>query len=208
MSGHEHNYDDVRGEGFFGARRGASDEDTLQGSVRSEQRSLAEKELPPEGLRRIWPVAALLVGHRSTSGYAPSSRLATGQLRRNERHRSYVHDHLVLPLETTENASGAWRADQVVSETPEADNMKDATVMLAAIEAGDSKAAEQLLVLVYDELRRLAASKIAGEAPGQTLQPTALVHEARAEVAINLNGRRVVWDVRPLPSVKGWMASN
>ena len=85
---------------------------------------------------------------------------------------------LALPLETTENASGAWRGDEVVSEPPEADNMKDATVMLAAIEAGDSKAAEQLLVLVYDELRRLAASKIAGEAPGQTLQPTALVHEA------------------------------
>ncbi len=78
----------------FSARRGASDEHTLQGSVRSEQRSLAEKELPPEGLRRIWPVAALLVGHRSTSGYAPSSRLATGQIRRNERHRNYVHDHL------------------------------------------------------------------------------------------------------------------
>src|SRR5436853_7888877 len=79
----------------FSARRGASDEHTLRGSVRSEQRCLAEKELPPEGLRRIWPVAALLVGHRSTSGYAPSSRLATGQIRRNERHRSYVHDHLV-----------------------------------------------------------------------------------------------------------------
>src|SRR5947199_7931832 len=77
----------------FSARRGASDEHTLQGSVRSEQRSLAEKEMPPGGLRRIWPVAALLVGHRSTLGYAPSSRLATGQIRRNERHRSYVHDH-------------------------------------------------------------------------------------------------------------------
>src|SRR4029434_7318792 len=57
-------------------------------------------------------------------------------------------------------------------------NMSDATVMLAAIETGDPKAAEQLLVLVYDELRRLAASKLAHEAPGQTLQPTALVHEA------------------------------
>src|SRR5438093_1763186 len=78
----------------FSANRGASDEDTLRGSVRSEQRSLAEKELPPEGLRRIWPVAALLVGHRSTSGYAPSSRLATGQIRRNERHRNCVHVHL------------------------------------------------------------------------------------------------------------------
>src|SRR5213593_4452438 len=77
----------------FSARRGASEEHTLQGSVRSEQRSLAEEELPPEGLRRIWPVAALLVGHRSTSGYASSSRLAPGQIRRNERHRSYVHDH-------------------------------------------------------------------------------------------------------------------
>ena len=56
--------------------------------------------------------------------------------------------------------------------------MSDATVMLAAIKAGDSKAAEDLLVLVYDELRRLAASKLAREAPGQTLQATALVHEA------------------------------
>src|SRR5207253_4184088 len=81
----------------FSARPGASDEHTLQGSVRSEQRSLVEKELPPGGLRRIWPVAALLVGHRPTSGYAPSSRLATGQIRRNERHRSYVHDHLLCP---------------------------------------------------------------------------------------------------------------
>jgi RNA polymerase sigma factor (TIGR02999 family) len=57
-------------------------------------------------------------------------------------------------------------------------DMKHATVMLAAIEAGDRQAAEQLLVMVYDELRRLAASKLAHEAPGQTLQPTALVHEA------------------------------
>ena len=56
--------------------------------------------------------------------------------------------------------------------------MSDATVVLAAIQAGDSKAAEELLVIVYDELRRLAASKLAHEAPGQTLQPTALVHEA------------------------------
>src|SRR5258707_4951074 len=56
--------------------------------------------------------------------------------------------------------------------------MSDATVILAAIEGGDSKAAEQLLVLVYDELRRLAASKLSRESPGQTLQPTALVHEA------------------------------
>ncbi|MGE4178936.1 MAG: sigma-70 family RNA polymerase sigma factor [Limisphaerales bacterium] len=56
--------------------------------------------------------------------------------------------------------------------------MSDATVLLAAVEQGDSKAADQLLDLVYEELRRLAAYKMAQEAPGQTLQPTALVHEA------------------------------
>jgi len=56
--------------------------------------------------------------------------------------------------------------------------MSDATRILEAARSGDSKAAEQLLPLVYDELRRLAASKMAGQAPGHTLQPTALVHEA------------------------------
>jgi RNA polymerase sigma factor (TIGR02999 family) len=50
--------------------------------------------------------------------------------------------------------------------------------MLEAIQQGDPKAAEELLPLVYGELRKLAAHKMAGEAPGQTLQPTALVHEA------------------------------
>ncbi len=50
--------------------------------------------------------------------------------------------------------------------------------MLTAIERGEAGAAEELLPLVYDELRRLAAHKMAQEAPGQTLQPTALVHEA------------------------------
>jgi len=92
--------------------------------------------------------------------------------------RMSKHSRYVQPFENTENANGPWRVDDLVSGPPHADNMKDATVMLAAIEAGDSKAAEQLLVLVYDELRRLAASKLALEAPGQTLQPTALVHEA------------------------------
>src|SRR5262249_13965827 len=56
--------------------------------------------------------------------------------------------------------------------------MNDVTSLLSAIEQGDPHAAEQLLPLVYDELRRLAAQKMAQEAPGQTLQPTALVHEA------------------------------
>jgi RNA polymerase sigma factor (TIGR02999 family) len=56
--------------------------------------------------------------------------------------------------------------------------MSDATSILNAAEHGDPKAADQLLTLVYDELRRLAAFKLAHERPGQTLQPTALVHEA------------------------------
>jgi RNA polymerase sigma factor (TIGR02999 family) len=56
--------------------------------------------------------------------------------------------------------------------------MNDLTRMLSAIEQGDPCAAEQLLPLVYQELRRLAVHKLAREAPGQTLQPTALVHEA------------------------------
>ena len=54
----------------------------------------------------------------------------------------------------------------------------DVTQILQAIEQGDPKAAEELLPLVYDELRKLAASKMSNEAAGQTLQPTALVHEA------------------------------
>jgi RNA polymerase sigma factor (sigma-70 family) len=56
--------------------------------------------------------------------------------------------------------------------------MADVTQILNAIESGDPNAAEQLLPLVYDELRRLAAQKMAQEKPGQTLQATALVHEA------------------------------
>jgi RNA polymerase sigma factor (TIGR02999 family) len=56
--------------------------------------------------------------------------------------------------------------------------MSEVTRVLAAIERGEPRAAEELLPLVYDELRRLAARKLAREAPGQTLQPTALVHEA------------------------------
>jgi RNA polymerase sigma factor (TIGR02999 family) len=56
--------------------------------------------------------------------------------------------------------------------------MNDVTHILSAIEHGDPEAAEQLLPLVYEELRKLAAQRLAQEKPGQTLQPTALVHEA------------------------------
>ncbi len=56
--------------------------------------------------------------------------------------------------------------------------MSEVTRILSAIEEGDQLASEKLLPLVYDELRRLAAVKMAQEKPGQTLQATALVHEA------------------------------
>ncbi len=56
--------------------------------------------------------------------------------------------------------------------------MLDVTQILSAIEAGDTRASGRLMPLLYDELRRLAAQKLANERPGQTLQATALVHEA------------------------------
>ena len=80
--------------------------------------------------------------------------------------------------QNVKNTTRARRVGQLRSAGSKADAMSDATVMLAAIQSGDSKAAEGLLVLVYDELRRLAASKLAHEVPGQTLQATALVHDA------------------------------
>ena len=67
-----------------------------------------------------------------------------------------------------------------MSGSPAVDSwfMSDVTQILNAIEQGDPHAAEQLLPLVYDELRKLAAQKLTQEKPGQTLQATALVHEA------------------------------
>ena len=61
--------------------------------------------------------------------------------------------------------------------------MADITQILSRIESGDPSAAEQLLPLVYDELRKLAAARLAQEKPGQTLQATALVHEAYLRLA-------------------------
>lgn len=65
--------------------------------------------------------------------------------------------------------------------------MSDITRILDSIEQGDSKAADELLPLVYGELRKLAASRMANEAPNQTLQPTALVHEAWLRLVGNDN---------------------
>ena len=78
--------------------------------------------------------------------------------------------------------------------------MSDVTRILSQIESGDPASAEQLLPLVYEELRKLAAAKLAQENPGQTLQATALVHEAylrlvgkepggRGQEAVNWNSR-------------------
>src|SRR6516165_5060231 len=72
--------------------------------------------------------------------------------------------------------------------------MSDVTRILQAIDQGDPHAADQLLPLVYDELRHLAAAKLAQEKPGQTLEATALVHEAYlrlvdADQAQHWNGR-------------------
>ena len=72
--------------------------------------------------------------------------------------------------------------------------MTDVTQILSQIEQGDPKAAEQLLPLVYDELRKLAASKLASEKPGQTLQATALVHEAYMRLVDQAKERH--WDSR------------
>ena len=72
--------------------------------------------------------------------------------------------------------------------------MSDVTHILLAIEEGDPHAAEQLLPLVYDELRKLAAQKLAQEKPGQTLQATALVHEAYLRLVHTEQGQH--WDSR------------
>ena len=73
--------------------------------------------------------------------------------------------------------------------------MSNVTQILSAIEAGDTQAADELLPLVYDELRKLAAAKLSHEKPGQTIQATGLVHEAwmrllGSDAEIHWNGRR------------------
>ena len=72
--------------------------------------------------------------------------------------------------------------------------MTDVTQILSQIESGDPSAAEQLLPIVYDELRKLAGQKLAQEKPGQTLQATALVHEAYVRLVDGEKAQR--WDSR------------
>jgi RNA polymerase sigma factor (TIGR02999 family) len=85
----------------------------------------------------------------------------------------------------------------LVQPTPPADTlvgMSEVTRLLDAAAAGDSSAASELLPLVYDELRKLAAVRLADEKPGQTLQPTALVHEAYVRLVGPGESQR--WDGR------------
>src|SRR5436190_966551 len=83
---------------------------------------------------------------------------------------------------------------------PGADAMTEVTLILSAIEQGDPHAANKLLPLVYEDLRQLAAQKLAQEKPGQTLQATALVHEAYLRLVGHPEGESGVadlsWDSR------------
>ncbi len=79
--------------------------------------------------------------------------------------------------------------------------MTQITSILAAAQEGDAQAGQELLPLVYDELRRLAAAKMAREAPGQTLQPTELVHET----CLRLGGAHPTqWKRASCPAADGW----
>ena len=71
--------------------------------------------------------------------------------------------------------------------------MSDVTRILAEVQRGDPKAADELLPLIYRELRNLAAHRMASEAPGHTLQPTALVHEVWLRLA---SGKNQLWESR------------
>src|SRR5262249_54311820 len=80
----------------------------------------------------------------------------------------------------------------------------EVTRILSAIEQGDSHAVEQLLPLVYDELRKLAAQRLAQEKPGQTLQATALVHEAYIRLVASGNSPQPAAQARArLPGASG-----
>src|SRR5207249_6994960 len=100
-------------------------------------------------------------GRRSGSGHAGSSPDAVVGQPSRQSLAPRPRPMLAFPLLSSQNRA-----------------VSGVTHILGRLEQGDAKAAEELLPLVYDELRRLAASKMANEAPGHTLQPTALVHEA------------------------------
>ena len=98
------------------------------------------------------------------------------------------------PVNDFATRTGNWPQRPAGTSHPSVSPMSDVTRILSAVEQGDPHAAEQLLPLVYDELRQLAAQRLVQEKPGQTLQATALVHEAylrlvNAETTKHWNGR-------------------
>ncbi len=95
-----------------------------------------------------------------------------------------------MDLNAAPASSKSYASDSFITVPP----MSEVTRILSAIEQGDPHAASQLLPLVYDELRRLAAQRLAHELPGQTLEPTALVHEAYLRL-VAPNGEES-WDNR------------
>jgi RNA polymerase sigma factor (TIGR02999 family) len=99
-------------------------------------------------------------------------------------------------LEKHRSAAAGHKRRRVYTSITPGENvaMTDVIRILSQIESGDPSAADELLPLVYDELRKLAAARLAQERPGQTLQATALVHEAYLRLVGNDNGRS--WDNR------------
>src|SRR5262245_19331934 len=93
-------------------------------------------------------------------------------------------------MESRAAASGSVLAGRHRIERLSWRSMSDVTRILSQIDAGDPAAAEQLLPLVYDELRKLAAAKLAHEKPGQTLEATALVHEAYLRLVGKQDGEK------------------
>src|SRR5689334_16516662 len=92
-----------------------------------------------------------------------------------------------------QSAGGSRLTDQSDMSTPPP---QDVTQLLSAMAAGDARASDELLPLVYDELRRLARSQMARESPGLTLQPTALVHEAYLRLVRSEGGQDPKWEGR------------
>jgi RNA polymerase sigma factor (TIGR02999 family) len=98
-----------------------------------------------------------------------------------------------LACRTGSHAPHPWPAESAESLGGIIGVMADVTTILSRIESGDSSAADQLLPLVYEELRKLAAAKLAQEKPGQTLQATALVHDAYLRL---VGANDASWDSR------------
>src|SRR6476469_2759352 len=100
----------------------------------------------------------------------------------------------LIRVESGQRCPGLGHRLGVSGCTRAASSMSEVTHILSAIEQGDPHAADQLLPLVYDELRKLAAQKLVQEKPGQTLQATALVHEAYLRL-VDAEGRKS-WEGR------------